>query len=124
MQVGLKEKFPQYNFPVVGVDVAAGSSFGLQADADPLWTKDRETQSHQVRQINSREGQGSATSLHYAFVSAYAILSHIHLWLSGKHSPYLRWHCVLSGGFIWCLVLACDLLSAFYAQDGIFMHVC
>ncbi len=48
LQVGLKEKFPQYNFPVLGVDVAAGSSFGLQADADPLWTKDRETQSHQV----------------------------------------------------------------------------
>ncbi len=56
---GLRSRFPTYAFPVTPYEpepAAAANGerrlvrqgFGLLADGDPLWTEDREKQSHQV----------------------------------------------------------------------------
>ncbi|PNW82765.1 hypothetical protein CHLRE_06g293150v5 [Chlamydomonas reinhardtii] len=46
---GLRTRFPQFEFPVSPGKPGQRSGFGLLADADPLWTEDRETQGHQTK---------------------------------------------------------------------------
>lgn len=52
--IGLRNKFPEFEFPVSRRSVKMDGStsrdtWGLLADEDPLWTTERETQSHQTK---------------------------------------------------------------------------